>query len=105
MKILIIKIGALGDVLRTSFIAQGLKDKYKDASIFWLTSEIAKPMFINNPYVSKIIVDSESNRDYLRREKFDLIINLEEDEEMVKFASSFDAEKIGFILENEKIVH
>mgnify|MGYP001581412231 CR=1 FL=1 len=104
MKILIIKIGALGDVLRTSFIAQGLKDKYENASIFWLTSEIAKPMFINNPYVSKIIVDSELNRDYLKKEKFDLVINLEEDEIHVKFTSSFDAEKIGFILENEKII-
>jgi len=29
MKILIIKTGALGDVLRTSFLAQALKDKYK----------------------------------------------------------------------------
>jgi ADP-heptose:LPS heptosyltransferase len=29
MKILIIKTGALGDVVRTSFIAQALKEKYK----------------------------------------------------------------------------
>ena len=29
MNILVIKIGALGDVARSSFIAQALKDKYR----------------------------------------------------------------------------
>src|SRR3989338_4292350 len=49
MKILIIKTGALGDVLRTSFIAQALKDKYKkiNLEIFWLTSQPASHFFIN----------------------------------------------------------
>lgn len=30
MKILVIKTSVLGDVVRTSFIAQALKDKYKN---------------------------------------------------------------------------
>lgn len=39
MKILIVKIGAIGDVLRTTSILKGLKGKYKGAEIDWLTSK------------------------------------------------------------------
>ncbi len=105
MNILIIKIGALGDVVRTSFIAQALKDKYKkrNPKIFWLTHKNAKPLFINNPYVDYIL--SLENKEELKKRNFDLIINLEEDEESCKFAYSFKCNNVkGFIWKNEKII-
>ena len=108
MNILIIKVGALGDVLRTSFIAQALKEKYLDKKarkfpdICWLTDKNAESLFINNPYVNKII--TPENKDSLRETKFDLVINLEEDEDNCKFAASFETKVVGFIYENNKIV-
>lgn len=44
MNILIIKTGALGDVVRTSFIARALKEKYLklNLKIFWVTNWKAK---------------------------------------------------------------
>ena len=108
MNILIIKIGALGDVLRTSFIAQALKEKHFDRKhgkfpdICWLTDKNAKTLFINNPYVNKVI--TSENRNSLKEMKFDLVINLEEDEENCKFAVSLNSKKIvGFIYENGRI--
>ncbi len=104
MNILIIKTGALGDVVRTSFIAQALKDKYKkqDPQIFWLTDEKAKPFFSNNPYIQKI--GSLEQKQNLRKYSFDLIVNLEEDQELVKFVSSLDYKKfLGFIWKNKKV--
>ena len=88
MKILIIKTGALGDVLRTSFLAQALKDKYKKTKpkIFWLTSQSASQFFINNPYVDNLIILEE--RDKLKKINFDLVINLEESKEDCRFVSS-----------------
>ena len=109
MNILIIKIGALGDVLRSSFLAQALKEKYRNKkidnipNIFWLTSKNAKSFFINNPYVNKVII--EEDRELLKRIKWDLIINLEEGEEDCKFASSLNyKEIIGFIFKEGKII-
>lgn len=105
MKILVIKVGALGDVLRTTFIAQALKDKNKkyDPKIFWLTDKKAKPMFINNPYVFKVYDLNEKYQ--LVKEYFDLIINLEEDEEISKFASNLNYKRfIGFIFKDGKIL-
>ena len=102
MNILIIKTGALGDVLRTSFIAQALKDKYKDSKIFWITQEKAMLLFVNSPYIDYVIIDK--NKSKLKDIKFNIIINLEEDKDNCEFASSFKTRnKIGFFLENGKI--
>src|SRR3989344_631014 len=105
MKILIIKIGALGDVLRTSFIAQTLKDKYRKTNpkIFWLTSQTASQFFINNPYVDKLIISEE--RDKLKKINFDLVINLEESKEDAKFASLLKTKKLigAFLNKKEEI--
>ncbi len=103
MRILIVKVGALGDVVRTSFIAQGLKEKYKHAEITWLTSPQATTLFLNNPYVKKVIADTSEERDKLLVEKFDLVINLEEERTYAEFVDAFKAEKIGFILKEGKI--
>jgi heptosyltransferase-2 len=48
MDILIIKIGALGDVLRSTTLLPELKNKYPYASIYWLTSREARELLTNN---------------------------------------------------------
>jgi len=104
MQILIIKTGALGDVLRSSFIAQGLKDKFKnkDVSITWITSKPAFPLLAKNPYVNRIIL--KENKNFLLREKFELVINLEEDEDNCKFIMELNAKhRIGFLYNGSKI--
>jgi len=105
MNILIIKVGALGDVVRTTFLAQALKNKYKNkpTKIYWLTSEQAKLLFVNNPYVYKTISDSEINRKKLKKQRFDLVINLEEDKIYTEL-TKLGREKLGFLLENGKVI-
>lgn len=102
MKIVIIKKGALGDVLRASFIAQALKDKYnqRNPKIFWLVSKQAKAFFINNPYIDKFIVSEE--QDKIKDINFDLVVNLEESKEDCKFASSLKTKKIIGAFLNKK---
>ena len=105
MNILVIKTGALGDVVRTSFLAQALKEKYsrRDPHVFWLTSKEALPLFHNNPYVFKTL--TEKDEGLLHRTKFDLVVNLEEDDRHCKFTSSSGArEKIGFLWGEGKVV-
>ena len=102
MKILVIKTGALGDVVRTSFIAQALKDKYGDGNpeIYWITDKKAVSFFINNPYVEHVIREEDKNR--LKDLIFDLVVNLEEDKENCLFASSLKKRKlIGAFLNKE----
>lgn len=107
MKILIIKTGALGDVVRCTFLAQALKDKYSkyNPEIFWLTSELATSMFINNPYVDHILTNKGKYKEYLKKHKFSLIVNLEESEELCRLTTELRPKKIqGFFLSNNKIL-
>lgn len=58
MKILIIKHGALGDVVRTSYFARSFKLKYKDnLELFWYTSMHSRELLEHNPYIDHIITD------------------------------------------------
>lgn len=105
MNILVVKTGALGDVVRSSFVAQALKEKYNrdnKVSLYWITEEKAKYFLINNPYVDKIVLSN--NKESIRRIKFDLIVNLEEDEENCRFVSSLNYTKLlGAFFNNGKI--
>ncbi|HLD97904.1 MAG TPA: glycosyltransferase [Candidatus Nanoarchaeia archaeon] len=105
MEILIIKTGALGDVLRTSFVAQALKDKYKSKNpeIYWIVDSSGVPLLANNPHIGKII--ETKDKDSLSNKHFDLVINLEESVELCKFSSSLNSnEIIGFLFRDDKII-
>ncbi len=88
MRILIVKLGAIGDVLRTTSLLPGLKEKYEPAEIDWVTSEISAELLYKNPYLGKIFVWGEPVGEY------DLVIGLEDDREVCEFVSSAKTEKI-----------
>ncbi len=94
MKILIIKLGALGDVLRTTFVARGLKQKYgkNNCTIFWLTKESAAGMLNGNEYINHIVGWKE--REQLLKEHFDWVICLDDDEEPCTFVTRLNTKRL-----------
>ncbi|MDP8263647.1 MAG: glycosyltransferase family 9 protein [Candidatus Ancaeobacter aquaticus] len=76
-KILIIKIGALGDVLRTTPILHSLKENYPNAQITWLTDLNAQPLLKNNPYIDRVLSNTFENTILLQAEEYDYIFNFE----------------------------
>ncbi|MEK6921011.1 MAG: hypothetical protein AABX82_03955, partial [Nanoarchaeota archaeon] len=97
MKILIIKLGALGDVLRTTFVARGLKQKYSEdgksnCTISWLTKESPAGMLRGNEYVDQIICWKE--REQLLKEQFDWVISLDDEKEPCIFAAQLNTKKL-----------
>ncbi|MBR9705352.1 glycosyltransferase [Candidatus Pacearchaeota archaeon] len=104
MNILIIKVSAMGDVVRCTFLAQAMRDKYKKfkPKIYWLTDKNVMDIFINNPYVEKVY--SMDEKDMLKNVRFDLVLNLEESEDLSKFANSLNPKEImGFMFKNGKM--
>jgi hypothetical protein len=55
IRILIIKLEAVGDVLRTTCILHGLKEKYPKSEITWITRKGAAPLFENNKLVDRVL--------------------------------------------------
>jgi heptosyltransferase-2 len=80
-KILIIKIGALGDVLRTTPLLRVLP-----GHVTWITSAKAAPLLRDNPYIDRLHC-MEDPADAWIGQEYDLVINLEDDMASAKIAS------------------
>ncbi|MBK7632185.1 MAG: glycosyltransferase family 9 protein [Ignavibacteriales bacterium] len=96
-KILIIKLGATGDVIRTTPILSPLKKQFPNSKIFWLT---LSPAVV--PEVADVVLDFNlANIEFLKAEQFNLLINLDKDKEACALANQISAkEKKGFVLKN-----
>ncbi|MCX5885190.1 MAG: glycosyltransferase family 9 protein [Proteobacteria bacterium] len=100
-RILFIKLGAIGDVIRTTPLLLKLKEQYPDAEITWVTY---------TPEVIPSIVDNALNFDLknillLKSTHFDLLYNLDKDLEACALANQLSADvKKGFRLEMGRCV-
>jgi heptosyltransferase-2 len=86
-RILIIKLGALGDVIRTTPLLRVL-----DADITWVTSTLARPLLEGNPFIAQLVAMDEPGFHLDRG--YDLVVNLEDDISTAKLASSAAAGNI-----------
>ena len=92
VKILIIKLGAKGDVVRTLPILIALKEKYPDSEISWLTKKDSVEILKKSPYISKIYTIPEE-----LNEEFDLLYNFDIEKEATDLAKKILAKnKFGF---------
>ena len=80
-KILLIKLGALGDVVRTTSILRALKGE-----ITWVTLPVAMPLLENNPFVHKVL-DIRKCADKKFPETFDLVLCLDEERPACELAT------------------
>jgi ADP-heptose:LPS heptosyltransferase len=105
--ILIIKLDAIGDVLRTTSILHSLKKKYTDSSITWLTKANAADLFKNNNFVDKVLVYENSHTlSDISLIKYDLVINLDPSPVSSSLASFAKGEvKVGFGLNKKGKVY
>ena len=93
-RIVIIKLGALGDVVRTLSVLPAIKEKYQNPEIFWITKSNALQIFENNSYVEKVFATPYKIN---FKEKFDVLYNFDIGDEATKLALEIKAEKkFGF---------
>lgn len=78
-RILIVKLAAIGDVLRTTSILPALKQRYPDSEITWVTKGSASTLLKENPFVDRVLKTELNYLEYLRNEVFDLGICLDAD--------------------------
>lgn len=96
-RILIIKTGALGDVLRTTTLLSELKLRFPEAHITWLTATSAVPLLANNPGIDTLLDFTNQNIGFLKSENFDFLINLEKEKEPLALSNDISAgQKAGY---------
>lgn len=106
-KILIVKLDAVGDVLRTTSILHEMKKKYPESHITWLTKTSSRELLINNEYVDEVLLlESHILPFRLNTQQFDLVFNPDASIESASLAAAAHSKvKKGFILdENGKSI-
>lgn len=99
--ILIVKFGALGDVVRTSYILPELAAKYPDARIWWLTSNGAVELLRFNPYIYQIATPS-CGFEALAAQEFEFAVSLDDEREVLgRLAQLKVGHVVGARLEGE----
>lgn len=87
-KILVIKLGALGDVIRTTPILSALKEKYPNSQVDWITKKDSKEILGGNVNINKIFtLPYEENNNY------DILYNFDIEDDATKLALKVNAKK------------
>lgn len=100
-KILIIKLGALGDVIRTTPLITRFRKSFPGCHITWLTHS---PEILPSSSVDRILKWDFTSVFNLKHQEFDIAVNLDKDFEACALLSDIKAtEKYGFLLKNHHI--
>jgi heptosyltransferase II len=88
MHILIVKHGALGDVVRTSYFARALREKWGDAlRLSWITAPGSAPLLRFNPYVDDLWTSFAEAQPF----RYDRVYSLDDEREVLEGAARLDA--------------
>ena len=99
-RILIIKLDAMGDVLRTSALLPALAEAHPGATITWITRRESQPLLERNPYITEIIDYGQDALLQVQAQTFDRVINLDAGKTSAALASVANAkQKDGFVLD------
>ena len=99
-KILILKVGALGDVLRTTPVLKILEGR-----VTWVTSQAAAPLLAGNPFIDRLYCEELYDASFFD-ERFDLVVNLEDELASATLASKIKTNSlIGAYLRDGQVVY
>jgi heptosyltransferase-2 len=95
-RILIIKLGALGDVIRTAALLDGLKSAWPQSQITWVSRRSGVRALSNHPLIDRRVVFDVEALCHLEHERFDLCLSLDKEPGPTALAMRVDtADKRG----------
>ncbi len=103
-KILVVKLGAMGDVLRTTPLLLALKREYPYSHITWIVEDICAFVLEGNDLIDELWIYSKATMEKLAHIEFDLAFNLDKEPEALESITKARAiEKKGFGAEADGI--
>jgi heptosyltransferase-2 len=100
MHFLVVKKGALGDVVRTSYFARALKNKFgKELRLSWITAPASADLLRLNPNIDDLWFDFEPAKPF----RFDRIFSLDDELDTLAGAAGLAADSVtGAILQETR---
>ena len=100
-KILFIKLGAIGDVIRTTPLVNKYNDIYQDCHFTWITET---PIVLPKEDIDRIYEWNSGTLDIIIGEEFDIAINLDKEQKACELLKNIKAkEKFGFTWKDNHI--
>jgi|GEM_PF-115381 len=78
-RILIIKLAALGDVIRTAALLPGLKEVWPHSQITWITRPAGVRALANHPLIDRLLPLDADTLAHITSEHFDLCLSLDKE--------------------------
>lgn len=105
MHILIVKLGAMGDVVRTSYLVNALSESHRgDLRITWVTDESCLDLLRFNPFIHSITTIQRLTTKSLSA--VDWVLSLDDEREVVELASALDATSLtGAYIHKDRITY
>jgi len=97
MKILIIQQKMIGDVLTTSILFEALRREYPEAELHYLIFPHTRPVVENNPFIDKLILFEDSDKNPLNFVSFLQKIKKEEYEVVIDVYSKLGTALISWV--------
>lgn len=100
MHFLVVKKGALGDVVRTSYFAKALKDRFgNDLRLSWITAPASADLLRLNPNIDDLWFEFEQAKPF----RFDRIFSLDDELDTLEGAAGLAADSVtGAILQEAR---
>lgn len=98
-RLLVVKLDAMGDVLRTTCMLPGIAARWQDPQLTWITARSSVPLLQKNPYIHRVLATGDEALAVLAAEEFDVVLNLDASPRSATLATLARApEKIGYVL-------
>jgi ADP-heptose:LPS heptosyltransferase len=105
-RMLIVKLDAMGDVLRTTCMLPGLTEVYGKTQLTWITAGASVPLLKENEYVQRVLTYGPEAFAVLQVEAFDVVINLDASPKAATLATLAQApQKVGYLMHKQGYVY
>jgi ADP-heptose:LPS heptosyltransferase len=104
-RLLIVKLDAMGDVLRSTALLPPLAEVHPRGAITWITRKESVPLLQRNPFVSEVLELGPEALAHLQARTFDRVINLDASKISAALASTARSNrKDGYVLDERGYV-
>jgi heptosyltransferase-2 len=104
-RLLIVKLDAMGDVLRSTALLPPLAEAHPRAAITWITRKESVPLLERNPYIAEVLELGPEALIHLQTRTFDRVINLDASKTSAALATAArSSRKDGFVLDERGCV-
>ena len=99
-RILILKLGAAGDAMRTTPILRELKKRHGRCHVTWATDAVSHELLKNNPFIDRLVLLNWDTALALTTEEFDVLYSADKAIAALALSKKIQAkEKFGFTLD------